>query len=113
MIFNTLSLLHPPYVCYPPYLYEILMTGLRTDHHFMSSKSQAFKAALVIPRLTLSFETLLLIEKCQIVKVLHDTILCSSYPMALAGNRARTVLPLLYSLKGRRFLAGWECWKPG
>lgn len=79
----------------------------------MCSKSQPFQAASVIPRLKLSFETLLLNEKCKIVKASHDMILCSSYPVGLAGNRVRSELPLLYSLKGRRFLAGWESWRRG
>lgn len=75
----------------------------------MDPKSQPFKAALVTHRVKLSFEMLLLNEKYKIVKVLHYMIPSAGHTLqGLAGNRVRSVLPSLHSLKGRWFLAGWE-----
>lgn len=78
----------------------------------MCSKSQPFKAALVILRLKLRFVTLLLNEKCKIVLMLHSIISSAVLtPWGLAGNRVRSVLLSLHSLEGQWFLAHWESWR--
>lgn len=77
----------------------------------MCSKSQPFKAACVISRLKLSFETLLVNEKRKIVNALHHVVHLW-FSVLWETIEPGACSPCCAATKaGRQVLAEWESWR--